>query len=141
MSDPLKLKEIETLAGKFTVRLEGSEESHARDLGIKAALTALVMALRETRTQLNVAAITMRNYYAGAISRATVETEIEQARIVLARVQDESPDNRWAGISEEDSKRVMNRLVSLWILGGKKNADKPEVQDWLLENGYGHLIP
>lgn len=44
-------------------------------------------------------------------------------------------------ISEEDSQYEIARLVARWILGGKKGAEKPEVQDWLLENGYGHLIP
>lgn len=44
-------------------------------------------------------------------------------------------------MTEEESKYAIARLVARWVLGGKKGAEKPEVQDWLVENGYGHFIP
>lgn len=44
--------------------------------------------------------------------------------------------DNWDHISEEDSKYEIARLVARWILAGRPNIEKQEVQDWLLENGY-----
>lgn len=49
--------------------------------------------------------------------------------------------DKYSGITEEEAKYEIARLVARWILGGCKGAEKPEVQDWLIDNGYAWALP